>query len=161
MSNIGLIIIDEAHFISDPERGGSIEAVIALYKDTGTKLLLMSATFPHAEGVARHLNAALLKSKIVTTKIHKNPVTVVDDFEAKKAPKDIETTYGFTYNKMSLRLLRLNELLKKHKGESVLVFVPTKAIGFALKEELGIPFSCADISDATSDGLYQHSTQRS
>lgn len=46
-----LVVLDEAHYLSDPERGTAWEEVI-LYAPSGTTLLLLSATLPNASELA-------------------------------------------------------------------------------------------------------------
>ncbi len=46
-----LVVLDEAHYLSDPERGTAWEEVI-LYAPQATRLLLLSATLPNADELA-------------------------------------------------------------------------------------------------------------
>jgi superfamily II RNA helicase len=51
----GLVVLDEAHFLGDPERGVVWEEVI-IYLPVRVRLLLLSATVENAEQIARWLN---------------------------------------------------------------------------------------------------------
>lgn len=147
-----LLIVDEAHNLAHPSRGRSLDAAITMFRRMGGKLLLMSATFPDAEEVSRHLDADLFISNYERTKIERIEIHAPDDLEAMTMPKKlmpdmVATESGYAYNKKSLRLQKLRELLFQENGASSIIFVPTKAQGFCLSAELNIPFHCKDVCE--------------
>ncbi|MEC4685391.1 MAG: DEAD/DEAH box helicase [Nitrospirota bacterium] len=154
----GLLIVDEAHNLLDPSRSGELDVAIVMFIREGGKVLLMSGTFPNKDAVADLLNADLFISRYRSTKISLHEIHAPDDIDALPAPKTpssnlIVTTVGLAYNKESVRVKVLKDILNKHHGESVLVFVPTKAAGFCLSESLVAPFHCADIDEAHKDKI--------
>lgn len=148
----GLLIVDEAHNLLG-DRGSVLDAVITLHLNAGGRLLLMSGTLPNKEALAEHYKADLFVSDYVKTKLNDDPyVQCPDDFEAIEAPKELSlgmvtTMTGYAYRQDSLRLYELRKKLSEFEGKSILVFVPTKAIGYCLSESLVAPFHCADLEE--------------
>jgi len=62
--NVNLVILDEAHFLGDPERGVVWEEII-IYLPIKVRLLLLSATVKNINQIARWLN--YIRSKLCTT----------------------------------------------------------------------------------------------
>lgn len=154
----GLLIVDEAHYLLDKDRGGDLDVAVTTFTMLGGKALLISGTLPNKKELAGLLNADLFISKFVKTRILCEEIHSTDDLEAKEAEKSgplraQATCSGFVYNRQSTRLRKLKEVLKRHEGESVIVFVPTKAVGFCLEESLTVPLHCADIDEKTKDRL--------
>ena len=148
-----LLIVDEGHKVLEPGRSEALDAAITIHRQKGGLVLLMSGTLPLKEKLAAYLRADLFISNFVKTKLNDNPeVHSPDDLEAKETPKDvpegmIHTASGYIYRGDSVRLKHLNDLLAKHKGESFLIFVPTKAVGYCLSESLLCPFHCGDLDE--------------
>ncbi|HAM50515.1 MAG TPA: hypothetical protein DCP92_07380 [Nitrospiraceae bacterium] len=156
--NGSLLIIDEAHNLMKASRGGELDVAIAIFLSLSGTVLLTSGTFSRKRDLAQMLNADLFISKYRRTKLIVEKVHAPDDFNVVPAPKKlakniVPTLSGHVYNRESLRLNILKEILRKHQGTSVIVFVPTKAIGFCLEESLGAPFHCADIDEKEKDRL--------
>lgn len=154
----GLLIVDEAHNILDRDRGGDIDVAITVHTSNGGKFLLMSGTFPNKKEIADLYNADLYISRYRKTQIHVTEIHVPDDLDPKPTPKKysgvvVPTLSGHIFNRDSIRLRTLKELLKKHENESVIVFVPTKIAGFCLSESLIAPFHCADIAEKEKNRL--------
>jgi len=61
-----LVVLDEAHYLSDPERGTAWEEVI-LYAPPGTTLLLLSATLPNASELADWMTEVRGRRPVVVT----------------------------------------------------------------------------------------------
>ncbi|MFH1093849.1 MAG: DEAD/DEAH box helicase [Candidatus Omnitrophota bacterium] len=63
-SRLGCVIVDEIHYIGDPNRGATLETVITrlLMVNSKIKLLGLSATIANANVLADWLNAGLVKS---------------------------------------------------------------------------------------------------
>ncbi len=63
-SRLGCVIVDEIHYIGDPNRGATLETVITrlLMINSKIKLVGLSATIANAQVLADWLNAALVKS---------------------------------------------------------------------------------------------------
>ncbi len=64
LKQVGVLVIDEIHYIDDDKRGPTIESIIAKVKALGlnTQLLALSATVGNAEEIANYLNAELVVS---------------------------------------------------------------------------------------------------
>jgi superfamily II DNA/RNA helicase len=154
----GLLIIDEAHNLLDPSRGGNLDVAMTVHIRSGGKVLLMSGTFPNKKELAALLNADMFISKYRKTLIHVNEVHVPDDINAQPAPRKLTagvtpTISGHIYNRDSLRLKVLKDILLKHHEENILIFVPTKAAGYCLSESIVAPMHCADLEDKERDRL--------
>ena len=157
-SHAGLMIVDEAHNLTDSVRGGNLDVAMTVHIRNGGRVLLMSGTFPTKKELADFLKADLFISKYTVTKINKEEKDVRDDLDAKQAPKKlpegvIPTITGYVYNRFSARLQVLKEVLAAHKDESVLVFVPTKGIGYCLSESLTTPMHSADLDAKDRDRI--------
>jgi replicative superfamily II helicase len=153
-----LLIVDEAHNIMEASRGGELDVAITVFLELGGTVLLTSGTFPCKRELARMLRADLFISNYRRTRLAVEKIHAPDDFNAepapKKPPKNVAPTLsGHVYNRESLRLNILKDILRRHEGTSVIVFVPTKAIGFCLEESLVAPFHCADIDEKEKDRL--------
>ena len=61
---VGLVVVDEVHYISDPKRGPVLETVIARLSSRGERkqFVALSATMPNASEVAKWLDASLIYS---------------------------------------------------------------------------------------------------
>lgn len=154
----GLLIVDEGHNTLDPSRGGELDVAMTLHRKNGGKILIMSGTFPNKEEMAKLLDSDLFISKYRKTAIHINELHAPDDMEVTVAPKKLPpnvapTLSGLIFNRDSVRLRMLKDVLDKHQGESVLVFVPTKNIGNCLGESLVAPFHSADLEEKERDRL--------
>ncbi|MGD1075017.1 MAG: DEAD/DEAH box helicase, partial [Thermodesulfovibrionales bacterium] len=154
----GLLIVDEAHNILDPSRGGELDVAITVHSLNGGRVLLMSGTFPNKKELAVLLGADLFISNYRRTVVHVTELHTPDDIEAGPAPKKlppgvVPTLLGHVYKRDSLRLRMLKELIEKHRDESILIFVPTKVVGFCLGESLVAPFHCADVEEKEKDRL--------
>ena len=64
MNDVGLLIVDEIHYVGDEERGFPLESLIAkvLYR-SNPQIIALSATIPNAEELARWLGARLITSE--------------------------------------------------------------------------------------------------
>jgi len=64
LGELGLLVIDEAHMIGEPERGGLLEAMLTKirYSAVGVQVVAMSATLPGATTLADWLGAQLYVS---------------------------------------------------------------------------------------------------
>ena len=157
----GLLVVDEAHNLFEKDRGGDIDVAITLFTKRGGKVMLMSGTFPNSKEVAARLDADLFVCKYRKTIIHTKHIDCPDDFGAvKKSNKDfrnkgmVPTASGdFAYSGFSSRLGLLKGILSDHEGESILIFVPTKTIGFCLADHLKVGFHCADVDRDVKDEL--------
>jgi replicative superfamily II helicase len=138
-----LLIIDEAHMLFDVSRGGDLDVAMTVFIRSGGKVLLLSGTFLNKKYVADFLKADVFEAVYRRTQIIEHEVLCPDDFDAKPE----KTLAGYSFNAKSIRLYNLKEILKKNEGNSVLIFVPTKVIGFALSRCVGAPFHCADVPE--------------
>jgi len=64
LTRVGLLVIDEIHYISDEKRGPIIESIIAKLRmlKLSVQIVALSATIENAEEIAEWLNAKLVKS---------------------------------------------------------------------------------------------------
>lgn len=64
LSNVGLIVLDEIHYVGDPKRGPVLESIVAKAKYLGLKaqIIALSATIGNPEALAKWLGARLVKS---------------------------------------------------------------------------------------------------
>lgn len=62
-SRIGLLIVDEVHYVGDPKRGPVLESLLAKVKVLGgsSQIVALSATIPNASEIAEWLDAKLVK----------------------------------------------------------------------------------------------------
>jgi replicative superfamily II helicase len=151
-SQASLLIVDEAHNLVHPSRGRCLDAAITMFLRMGGKALLMSGTFPNAKEVSEHLDADLFIAKYEKTRIIRREIHAPDDLDAMPQPKQtpagmVATGTGHIYNKDSVRLAKLKEILEKKARETVLIFVPLKAQGFCLSHALNIPFHCREVDE--------------
>lgn len=63
LAEVGCLIVDEIHLLGDPERGPVLEALLARMRgrDSGMRILGLSATVSNAEQIADWLGARLLR----------------------------------------------------------------------------------------------------
>ncbi|WP_137872704.1 DEAD/DEAH box helicase [Rhodococcus sp. Q] len=75
IAKVGCIIIDEVHLVGDPERGATLESLIARLRavEGRTRIVALSATVSNAEELASWFNAQLIRSAwrptILTTQL--------------------------------------------------------------------------------------------
>lgn len=64
LNKVGLVVLDEIHYVGDPKRGPVLESIAAKMKYLGLKaqILALSATVGNPEVLARWLGAKLVKS---------------------------------------------------------------------------------------------------
>lgn len=64
IAEVGCIIIDEVHLVGDPERGATLESLIARLRavEDRTRIVALSATVSNAEELASWFNAQLIRS---------------------------------------------------------------------------------------------------
>ncbi len=64
LRQVGVLVIDEIHYIDDDKRGPTIESIIAKVRALGlnTQIIALSATIGNAEEIANYLNAELVMS---------------------------------------------------------------------------------------------------
>ena len=123
LEQIGIIVIDEIHMMSDPDRGYILELLVTkiLYRAPNIQIVGLSATLPNIQTFEKWLNAALF----------------VSDFR----PVQLEEYYvldNTVYNKNSVSLRKIDKINGMDDGlatlcnetllqnASVLVFCPTK-----------------------------------
>lgn len=147
-----LVDVSYLSLLVNPSRGRSLDAAITMFRRMGGRLLLMSGTFPNAKEVSEHLGADLFISRYERTRLIRKEIHAPDDIEAMPTPRKltelmVPTAFGYAYNKKSLRLQKLRELLAEKAGASSIVFVPTKAQGYCLSHALSSPFHCKDVPE--------------
>lgn len=145
MKQVGLVVVDESHILTAPERGHAVEAGLVRFAHIvpQARLLLLSATMPNVGDFERWL-----------TKLNGKPTKVVNsswrptqldwnfvEFDAVGTYSEIRNT------KMQLAL----QLVKEKPDEKYLVFVHDKNTGRALQgmfieEGIEVGFHNGDLS---------------
>jgi len=69
LTKVGLAVIDEVHLIGDGSRGATLEIVLTKLRESGAKLLCLSATIPNAREIADWLDACLVTSDYRPTRL--------------------------------------------------------------------------------------------
>lgn len=147
VKDVGLVIGDESHNLYDNVRGGVFDAAITVARSLyGAKVLLMSGTLPDRQRMIDHFDADCFVCNYESTKLTIIEQIVIDDFDCKEI-KQKKGAAEYIFNKDSARLKALRDRLEEHKDKSILIFVPTKSVGFCLQPVLNIPFHCADIPE--------------
>jgi superfamily II RNA helicase len=84
-----LIVLDEAHYLSDRERGTAWEEILLL-APSRSRLLLLSATFPNAELIARWLTEVRRKRpEVIAERVRPVPLRyVLADARGRLLPSD-------------------------------------------------------------------------
>lgn len=60
LEDLGVVVVDEIHYVGDPERGPTLETVVTQLKMEGVQLLGLSATVGNLEEIAQWLEADLV-----------------------------------------------------------------------------------------------------
>lgn len=136
-----LLVVDEAHNVTEPNRGPELDAAITYFREQGGRLLLVSGTFPNKKELADYLKADRFDALYRATKIHLTEIHAPDDLAA---GEDSSSPVGYRFNKESVRIKKLEEVLDRHKSEHIIIFVPTKKIGNCLKAHFNVPFHHRD-----------------
>jgi replicative superfamily II helicase len=65
LEEVGVVVVDEIHLLNDPERGGTLEALLMSLRNvsqtTSLRIIGLSATLPNCEEVAEWLGAKTLR----------------------------------------------------------------------------------------------------
>ncbi|WP_143547562.1 DEAD/DEAH box helicase [Rhodococcus sp. ACPA4] len=71
IAKVGCLIIDEVHLVGDPERGATLESLIARLRaaEERTRIVALSATVSNADQLAEWFNAQLISSAWRPTKL--------------------------------------------------------------------------------------------
>ncbi len=70
LNEVNLLVVDEIHLLNDPQRGATLEILIAKLKKLVDPLILgLSATVKNSEEIASWLNAVLIKSDFRPVKL--------------------------------------------------------------------------------------------
>jgi len=128
IDGVGAICVDEAHLISDPKRGGSLEFVIAsfLSRPASPRVLLLSATLGNTEKALRWLDPCDLASSTLRWPRLKREII---ELEGEEDPDG-------AICEMTRDILAID-------GASLLIFVYRKGdtvkLSSSLEQALGIP----------------------
>ncbi|KXP14338.1 hypothetical protein AXK60_20510 [Tsukamurella pseudospumae] len=94
ISKVGCIVIDEVHLVGDPERGATLESLIARLRAVSerTRIVALSATVSNAEELASWFNAKLVRSSwrptVLTTQFVPFDEPQSGGYEATQQAKD-------------------------------------------------------------------------
>jgi len=121
-----LIVLDEAHYLSDPERGTAWEEILLL-APARSRLLLLSATFPNANSVAAWLEEVRgTKPQIIAE--HTRPVPlryIMSDARGRLIPPDA-VGHLQSGNRASSWLPNLMRDLEHYSLLPVILFFPAR-----------------------------------
>ncbi|ALU11932.1 extensin [Ignicoccus islandicus DSM 13165] len=134
ISEVGVVVVDEVHYVDDEDRGPTLEVVITQLKRLGTQLIALSATIGNLGELARWLGAVLvvdnwrpvpLREGVMNSKEY--VIWFEDGYEevpkkTGKAPLDVA-------------------LYKLNKGEQVLYFAKTRKNAEKAAEEVAKVFN--------------------
>ena len=131
IKNVKVLVVDEIHLIHDPNRGPTLEVLIARFRavNPDTQIVGLSATIKNADELGRWLNAELIHSnwRPVILKegvYHENHITYTDG--------EIEDIPGDEKNPI-LRLVSQS----LNKDGQVLVFVNTRRSTVSVSQQIG------------------------
>ncbi len=126
---VGVIVIDEGHLLSMPQRGSALECALMRYSAVaGSRILFLSATMPNTKEIAEWLCALN----------NKNTYLISSDWR----PCKLDVWYepyrdsGTYYEKMGSLKLKVIDILQRYPSDKFIVFTHTKAIGRQLLENL-------------------------
>jgi helicase len=127
IDGVGAVCVDEAHLISDPKRGGSLEFVIAsfLSRQSPPRVMLLSATLGNTEKALRWLDPC----DLVTSSLRWPPLRrEILELDGEESP--------------DVAISSLAQGILATEGTSLMVFVYRKAdtvkLAAFLEQELGI-----------------------
>lgn len=123
LKNIGVLIVDEAHFLGSENRGDHLENAILNFTKVNpeARLVLLSATLKNCDEIAEWC----------TDLNGKGTTTILSDYR----PCDLKihfSVYRSTYNYMQneeAKLDVLSEIMHAHQEDQWLIFVHSKAAG--------------------------------
>lgn len=118
-----LVISDEIQFLIDPSRGSELDIALTISRLKNASILGLSGFLPQKEKIAKWLKGDLFVSNWNNIKRYFTEIEVTDE----------------------ARFETLEKLLEKHKGQFIIVFVPTIKTGHELSEDLSVPFHYRDL----------------
>lgn len=123
-----LVVLDEAHYLGDEERGTTWEEIIILGSPQ-TRLLLLSATISNAEELADWMET-LRGARPVLVQEMERPVPLQYGFRRGAHLLPLELKYAGAQNKIAPRaqshFVRLVGLLEKSNLLPAIIFLPTR-----------------------------------
>lgn len=127
MKRVGLVVVDESHILTAPERGHAVEAGLVRFSHIvpQARLLLLSATMPNVDDFERWL-----------TKLNQKPTKVVN---SSWRPTQLDwnfVEFDACGSYMEVRATKMNlavQLVQQKPDEKYLVFVHDKNTGHALR----------------------------
>ncbi len=131
----GLIVLDEAHYIADQERGTAWEEVI-LMAAPRSRLLLLSASIPNAEELAGWLHSVRGKAPQVVTE-HERPVPLrllLADARGRLLPPDMAGRVRPGIRRQGWLLELMRQLDVGHLLPAILFFPSRKECDVAARE---------------------------
>ena len=136
-SQVGLVVVDEAHLLGMPGRGDALEVGLMrlTLRNPNVRLILLSATLENLTEVAEWLTSLNRRdTKVVRTTWR--PVEITDHFIAMP---NREREFD------SLALAHIRRILRESQGQT-LIFVHTIAKGKKIAKAFGIPFHNARLT---------------
>lgn len=123
LKNVSCFVFDEAHMISQEDRGANCEALLMAFtmQNMGCRIIFLSGTMPNTLEIAKWIKqlngkrTQYLDSKWRPNKIHKEIVSVKNSFDLQE---------------------QIFEQIESNPGEKVLIFVHSKKIGELINKHL-------------------------
>ena len=122
LTDIGLIVVDELHMLSESSRGAILESLISkvLFLNKGVQVLGMSATLPNIEDISKWLNASVYS--LEWRPVVLNEYLVVNNLMLNSKGELIKELCNFKLEDVMAELII--EVI--FAGKSVLIFCPSK-----------------------------------
>jgi replicative superfamily II helicase len=137
LSNVSCFVFDEAHMISQEDRGANCEALLMAFttQNKACRLIFLSGTMPNTLEIAKWIKqlngkkTQYLESKWRPNKIHKEILSVKNSFDLQE---------------------QIYEQINNNPGEKVLIFVHSKKLGellnkFLKDKKIRCAFFCSGI----------------
>lgn len=152
---VGLVVVDEAHLLGDPERGPTLEMLICKLKSMGeySQVLCLSATIRNAEEVADWLGATVVKSDF-------RPVPLVEGVLWKSGNKILwsDGTHWELRSRGDPLVASVIEFLSD--GGQVLVFAMTRRKAEQFASKIASVYDVVNLLGTSSSELLREAADR-
>jgi superfamily II RNA helicase len=120
-----VVVLDEAHYLADPERGTAWEEIVLL-ADPATRLLLLSATIPNAAQLADWMSTARgRRPEVITLETRPVPLAyLLADGEGRLQPPDPRAIH--TRRRHLHWLHTITDGLLRHRLAPAILFFPSR-----------------------------------
>lgn len=145
LSQISIVVIDEIHLVGDPDRGATLEMVVAKMKRINpfVRLIGLSATIGNPEQLARWLKAELIQSDWRPTKLTEG-VFVDGQILFEDSRKEVKVKHKDESSALALDMVL--------EGGQALVFCATRKIAESKAKKIA-PYLKSYLDSPTKDRL--------